>query len=82
MISLKSEKWFLEKTWKQDDKNETIGGRGAAWHRGCILASHPAAPSLILGVLKNLPRLIEGIALSIIFYRIHLVIKDNAMKKL
>ena len=27
---------------------------GTAYFKGCILASHPAAPCLILGILKNL----------------------------
>ena len=42
--------------------------RRAAWHRGRICASHPAASGLILGItkglfLKKLPRFIDGTAL-------------------
>ena len=32
---------------------ENGGWVGSAWHRGSILASHPAAPSSILPVAKN-----------------------------
>ena len=32
---------------------ESGGWVGSAWHRGSILASHPAAPRSILPVAKN-----------------------------